>query len=126
MPLIEITSELDLAAPAPVRIDLPAGVSLPSGDLQLRDEAGDRVLPAQREGDHLFTLAGGMGAGKKQRLQVEARPRPGRVTLRDEGPHRLAIILPEGPFTVYNFDPAVARPFFYPVLAPGGKMVTRS
>jgi hypothetical protein len=126
MPLIEITSDLDLAAPAPVRIAIPTGASLPSGALQLKEEGGSRVLPAQREGESLFTLLGGMLSGKKLRFRVQAAAAAGQVTVKEDGPHRLAIALPDGPFTSYNFDPAVARPFFYPVLAPGGKMVTRS
>lgn len=129
MPVIEISSELDLVHPSPVWAPIPDGLVLPDGPLQLREEGSGRVVPAQREGDHLVAVLSGLGVGAKPRLHVETAPAAAanaKVTLKEEGAQALAIVLPEGPFTVYNFDPAIARPFFYPVFGPGGKPVTRN
>jgi methane monooxygenase PmoA-like len=126
MAIIELSSELDLNQPAPVRILIPAGMVLPTGGLHLREEGGSLVAPAQRDGDQVIAVLSGLKAGQKRRFRLEQGTAASGVTLKEEGPHALAILLPEGPFTTYNFDPAIARPFFYPVLGPGGKMVTRS
>ena len=53
MPLIEISPELDLVASAPIRVSLPPGAGLPAGALQLREEGGNLVAPAQRDGEEL-------------------------------------------------------------------------
>jgi hypothetical protein len=125
MPVIEISTVLDSLLPAPVAIPLPAGASLPAGPLQLKEEGGSRVMPAQRDGDGVVALVSGLKAGDRRRYRLEGGAAPGGVTLKEEGPHALAIALPEGPFTTYHFNPAVARPFFHPVAGPGGKRVTR-
>lgn len=124
MPAIEISAELDCLAPAPVRIST-AGTSLPPGALELREEGGSLTAPAQREGDAIIALVSGIKAGQKRRFRIEkASEQPG-VTLKEDGANALVIALPDGSFTTYNFDPAAARPYFYPVAGPGGKRITR-
>src|SRR5207244_341923 len=99
----------------------------PADPLELREEGGSAVAPAQRDGNVLVALVSGLHAGQKRRFRLEKAAGPGRgVTLKDAGPKAVEILLPEGSFTTYNFDPALARPFFYPVAGPGGKHVTRN
>jgi len=129
MSLIEIASELDVVDATPVWLAVPPGEVFPRDyALQLREEGGSRVLRVQRDGDRLVTLLPETPAHETLRFRLERAPSgaTSEVTLKEDGPHRLAIHLPEGLFTAYNFDPAIARPFFYPVLGPGGKMVTRN
>jgi hypothetical protein len=126
MALIEIVPILDCAQPVPVW--MPAPPQTPDGPLVLQEEGAGRSFPAQKVNERIVAVLPGYRAGQKRQFRVvkaTAAPGPG-VQLKEEGPHALAVLLPEGPFTTYNFDPAVARPFFYPVLGPGGKMVTRS
>jgi hypothetical protein len=124
MAVIEISTELDSLAPAPVRVPLPADVTLPIGPMQLRAPGTEPVV-AQRHGDALYALVSGLKAGETRRYQVERGPAFTPVALRDDGPHALAIVLPQGPFTTYHFGPELPRPFFYPVIAPGDRAVTR-
>jgi hypothetical protein len=132
MPLIEVSAELDCIEPTPIRIPVPAGASLPDGAFLLREDGGKRLFPAQREGDLVIALVSELAAGDEGRFRIELanaaedKKPDGKVKLTEIGPHELAIDLPDGRFTVYNFDPAIARPFFYPVLGPGGKAVTRN
>ena len=129
MAIIEITADLDHAGPTPVEIPLPAGMAMPGGSLRLVEVDGSLTVPAQADGDVLVALLPGVRAGMRSRFRLEgvSVAAPG-VKLREEGPTRLAIVLPEGVFTVYNFEfgPKEPKPFFYPVLGPGGKGVTRS
>jgi hypothetical protein len=124
--LIEITAQLDSLSTAPVRVTLPVGAALPKGPLQLREEGGSLTAPAQREGEYLFALLSGLKAGQKRRFRVEKGPEAKTVSLKEDGPGLLSILLPEGAFTTYHFEAALPRPFFYPVVGPGGRKVTRN
>lgn len=127
MAIIEITADLDTAHPTPVEVALPDGMSVPNGPVQLEDLRSGEVAPAQVEEDRLVALLPGAEAGMIRRYRLAAAERPkGRVTLKEVGEHQLAIVLPEGVFTVYNFDPKEPRPFFWPLHGPGQKQVTRS
>src|SRR5690242_11523356 len=126
MPLIEVSAELDCMLPAPVRIPVPKDAKLPAGPLRLREENGTGTAPAQTDGEGVVALVSGMRAGQKKRYHLEKGEAGPGVTLKEEGEHALALLLPEGQFSVYNFDPAAARPFFYPVNGPGGKPMTRN
>jgi len=126
MPSIEISAELDSLQPSPVRIAVPAGMKLPAGALQLREEGGAGVVPAQRDGDgHVVAILSGLKAGQKRRYRLEAGTAKEGVALKEEGAHALSIVLPDGAFTTYHFGPMLPRPFFHPVVGPGGKRVTR-
>lgn len=127
MAIFEITADLDSAVLTPVEISLPSGMTAPDGPLQLEDMESGAAVPAQMDGETLVALLPGASAGMSRRFRLAAAAAPqGRVQLKEEGPHTLAIILPDGPFTAYNFDPKEPRPFFFPVHGPGGKRVTRS
>lgn len=126
MPQYEISFEHDCPSPAPVRLSLPAGTVLPGGPLQLRDVSTGRTVPAQRDGDAVIALLSGMAGATRSRYRLERGAASPGLKLKDEGPHALAIILPEGLFTTYHFDPAVARPYFHPVVGPEGRKVTRA
>lgn len=124
MPTIEIVSELGCVSPAPVSIPL-GGTKLPDGPLQLRPDSGPPI-PAQRDGERLVAIFAKLPAGKPQRYRLDAGGTGTGVSLKDEGPNRLSLVLPEGPFSTYNYSPEVPRPYFYPVMGPGGKRVTRN
>lgn len=129
MAIIEITADLDHAGPTPVEISLPAGMTVPTGSLRLVEEGGSLTVPAQLDGATVVALLPGVRAGMRSRFRLESvSVAPAGVKLRDEGPTRLAIVLPDGVFTVYNYEfgPKEPKPFFYPVLGPGGKAVTRN
>lgn len=126
MAIIEISTSLDCTSAAPVRLEIPPGVSLPDGPLQLRADGGGEVIPAQRDGNEVVALVSGLRAGEKRRYHLEAGTAAAGVTLRDVGDGDLEIVLPEGPFTTYHYGPERVRPFFYPVLAPGGVGITRN
>lgn len=122
---LEVSCGQGLLHTAPVRFRPPA--RLPAGPLELRPEDGGAPAPVQRDGDELVAMLGGLqpGARRRYRLEQAAAPAPG-PTLRPEGEHALALLLPEGPFATYHWSPRVARPYFFPVLGPGGKRVTRA
>jgi hypothetical protein len=126
MPSIELLPELDASGSAPVWVELPTGTKLPEGALQVREEGGRVVAPAQREGDRLVFLLSGLQAGKKRRFRVEGAGAGAGVRLKEDGPAALSIVLPEGPFSTYRYDAQEPRPYLYPVLGPGGKPVTRN
>lgn len=123
MPILEITTPQDFLVPTPIWFGLPA--RRPSGGLLLKGRDGAPTLPIQVHGDRAVTVVQEVRAGKPLRFELTSGPRVGGVAVSDAGPHELAISLPEGPFTVYNTDPKIARPFCYPLNGPGGKGVTR-
>jgi hypothetical protein len=125
MPHIEISPEMDSQGAAPIRVAVPAGMKLPDGPLELRQRGGELLAPAQRDGDHLVAIISGLSAGQKAQFEVRPAQNSGKVTLKEAGEHALSIMLPEGLFTTYNFAPQAARPFFYPVIGPEDKRVTR-
>ncbi len=120
-----ITSVHDVRDATPVEIPLE-GRSAPAGPLVLREDRTGNVYPAQLEGDGAVAMVADFVADQPRRFLLTAGADKAPVKLSEQGEHGLAITLPEGPFTTYNFAPDLARPFFYPVLGPGGKMVTRN
>lgn len=121
MPVIEIVSEQDYPLPTPVEIPR-------EGSYRLKEVGGSLVLPAQGVADgKAMVLVPALKARERRRFEVlPAGSASERVRVKEAGPTELSITLPEGPFTSYNFSAEIARPFFFPVLGPGGKMVTRS
>ncbi len=124
MPHIEISSELDVLNPAPVRLPIPKGTDL-AHPLHLKEESGARVFPVQHDGDHLVALVSGLHAGKAERYRLERAAAASMVSVKPESGDRLSIVLPEGPFTSYHFASSEPRPFFWPVLGPGAKKMSR-
>jgi hypothetical protein len=132
----------------PVRFTLTAKDSIPAsviavqrpatlpeeGALRLRDETSGRELCAQVDSiqpDRLYLPVEGLDAGAKRSFEYLGTGGglcgPQGVEISDEGT-TLAIDVKGERFTRYHYTPeeAPARPFFYPVLAPGGVPVTRS
>jgi hypothetical protein len=104
----------------------------PDAGLLLNPVKGGEPVPAQMDGDELVAILAGFGQDEVREYRLAEAPQEcgvqaGGVKLKDEGPGALSIWLPEGHFTTYTFDPkATPRPFFFPVLGPGGKAVTRA
>ena len=122
MPIMEIVSEHDCLVPTPVT--LPKPERLP---IRLREQSTGLVLPAQDHRDGLMVVVPSLKAKEVRRFHVEpAGAQRVRMRTKAEGATVLSISTPEGHFTTYNFSSEVARPYFYPVLGPGGAMVTRS
>jgi Methane oxygenase PmoA len=128
MSTIEVTSELPLSLPAPVRIPLGAGVAGKSRFVMLREIGSGIAIPAQleTEGSALAVL-GPLEANAPRRFRVEdgeeAAP---SVEVKEAEAGALDVLLHGKPFTRYHCAESFARPFCYPVLGPGGKPVTRN
>ncbi len=125
MSLIEIASELDFHHPVPVRVELPPDLPISTGPVQLR-RADGRVFPAQRDGRDLVALISGIRGGEPQRFRVGLAADTSGVQVTQDGPSAIQIHLPDGLFTVFNYSPETAHPYFFPVVGPGGKHLTRS
>lgn len=130
---LRIKADHECTHPTPVWVDLPAGVDLPPGPLQLvpsragtpRSQGGGS-LPAQRSGRRLVTLVRRMHAGEHQfyDLQPGGGGAPG-VRLQAAGEGEISIDLAGEPFTTYHYGKGVIRPYLHPVLGPDGIPVTR-
>ncbi len=128
MSMLEVASELALNVAAPVRIAVPEERVPKSDSLALRDPASGSLAPAQKEGDgQLVALLGPFAAGERKRYELVAAPagRP-EVAVKPGGEGTLEIRLGDRLFTTYCFGSEVPRPFFYPVLGPGDRPVTRA
>lgn len=95
---------------------------------ELRDAvlaSGPDVVHLQQDGDHVVgVITVRDGNSDTVFRPTQARERPG-VSVADNGAE-IAIAVDGEPFTVYRYADVPARPFFWPVLAPGGIPVTRS
>lgn len=132
------TIELNVAAGPHARVDTPMSVELgaqAAGAKQARlteTETG-RAIPCQLDGTKLAFVLPGLGARQERRLKVELGAETvqhGGVKLTDKGEGGLAIEINGKPFTTYRYlpkgeYPVKARPFFYPLLGPGGVNATR-
>jgi hypothetical protein len=127
--IVEILPELTLAVASPVRIAVPEA-SLPAGSaFTLRDVERGSGFIAQRDGTGaLVAVIGPTVAGEARRYQVEAVARQDSPGVRVAGgaEKQLDVSIGGKPFTTYLYDSAFARPYFYPVLGPGGRPVTRN
>jgi hypothetical protein len=93
-----------------------------------------RVVPCQLDGTTLAFILPGLGSRAEARYAVELGgegSRHGGVKLTDKAENGLAVEINGKPFTTYRYlpkgeFPINARPFFYPVLGPGGIGVTRN
>jgi hypothetical protein len=126
MPVVELTVPAACAVPTPVEIPILVGSALPPGPLELHEMGGNRVFTAQSDGSRLVTVITGVAPGPPHRFRIERGAVGPGVNLANAGARALSIRLPEGLFLTYQFDSDIARPFFHPVLGPGGKAVTRA
>lgn len=117
----------------PMRVNLGAKLK---GSAQVRLSEADtgRPIPAQVDGEELVFILPALGAREERRLRVELGAeghKHGGVKLADSSASGLAIEINGKPFTTYRYlpegqFPTKARPFFYPVLGPGGVGMTRN
>lgn len=115
----------------PVVVELDAPLTCPC--LYVRERDTGLMIPGQMDGKNLAFILPGSGAGEQRTLQIEMGAKeyalPG-VRLTDRAEEGLAIEVQGKPFTTYRYLPAgefpiQARPFFYPLLGPGGVQMTR-
>jgi hypothetical protein len=125
MTTVIIQPAVTLRQPAPVRIPVPAGTTLPGDRLLLVDVTSGERVPAQRDGDKALVAVIGSLTGER-RFRIESSPaEAGGVTVDRKGLHVVEVRVGAQLLTEYNDDPANARPFFYPVIGPTGQPVTR-
>ena len=126
MNTIIIQPAVSVRQPAPVRIPLPPA-GAPGGDsFTLVDAASGERFPAQRDGERAVLAVIGPLAGVR-RFHLETAPAgSGTVRVHQTAPHHLEVNVGDQLMTAYDCDPANARPFFYPVIGPMGRAVTRS
>jgi hypothetical protein len=121
------------------RYDTPMTIEL--GDVaagqkqaKLTETDTGRAIACQLDGTKLAFILPGLGAKEERKLSVELGaegPRHGGVKLTDNAENGVAIEINGKPFTTYRYlpkgeYPIKARPFFYPVLGPGGIGMTRN
>jgi hypothetical protein len=110
---------------APVRIPLPADGSLNSDCFTLVDLASGEQIPAQRDGEKaVIAVIGPLASERRFRVEPAAAGQEG-VRVGQKGPQEIEISVGGQLLTAYHYDPANARPFFYPVIGPTGQSVTR-
>lgn len=102
----------------PITLNCPAG-SVPSGLT-----SSGRVIPVQRDGDRAALILPAMEAGTEQTWTPEGVVTVGGVMLEDDG-KTITVHLDNRPFTAYHYANVPARPYFWPLLAPGDIEVTR-
>ena len=102
----------------PIVVPCPDG-PIPAG---LRCSAG--VVPVQHDGDRLAMMLPSVEAGAEQMWEPDDAVTVGGVMLQDDG-ESITVCLDGQDFTVYRYADVPARPYFWPVLAPGGIEVTR-
>jgi len=133
-----VAVELNIFAGPHARVDTPVSVDLceaAKGAKQARLTEVDtgRAIPCQLDGTKLVFVQPGLGARTERTLRVELGvegAQHGGVKLTDKGESGLAVEVNGKPFTTYRYlpkgeCPINARPFFYPLLGPGGVNVTR-
>lgn len=114
-----------LPLPTPIRITLPAAAAPAGVALVLVDMASGQRIAAQRDGDRdVVAVIGPLKGECRFRLESGSVPADG-VKVERAGSHRTEIRLGDQLFTAYEHDPAVARPYFYPLIGPTGQSVTR-
>lgn len=107
------------------RILCPVRVPWQSDETPGSVAIGNSLAAAQCDGSDLFFLAGPLDAGEIGEYTPVDSPEVGGVRLEEEG-GRIRVTIDGEEFTSYNYDGVPARPYFWPVLAPGGIPVTRA
>jgi hypothetical protein len=119
------------AGPHP-RSQCPVSIPWPHDAAPPAVEFNGTPFPAQKSGDRLFFIIpyaskdGGVWAGTLKTVgSTSNQPVYNGIELKDTG-SAIAVKLDEQDFTTYNYADVPARPYFWPVLAPGGIPVTRA
>ena len=108
----------------PVRLPLPE--NLPAGPLWLERDGTAARLPAQRVGDQLLVVLDRLSRGESALYHLASGDEaPGGVRV-TESNERLDVAIDGAAFTSYHVAASGVRPYFYPLLGPGGVAMTRS
>lgn len=110
------------------RRDCPVGFAatdLPEGPLWLVDAGSGQRTPLQRLGDEAVAIVNDLPRGKAATFQVEVGEPVEGVVLR-EGHEAIEVLINGAPFTTYRYAADEVRPYFYPLLGPGGLAMTRN
>lgn len=126
MTTVILQSTVPLRQPAPVRVPIPGAAGRLGDSLVLVDEATGERIPAQRDGaDTVVAVVSGLEGERRFRLEPASGGTAG-VSVERTAPHRIEVRVGGDLLTAYEYDPAIARPFFYPVIGPAGQGVTRN
>lgn len=105
----------------PVFVKTPRPVE---GAVRVLDTSTGASLPAQTTSDgHLAFIADSLSAGETRAYETQPYPSPELVQLEDDG-ESMRVSVGAEPFTTYKYSAEQKRPYFYPVLGPGGKELT--
>ena len=85
------------------------------------------VMPVQADGEKFAAIVPNIEAGSEAAFVASATTSTGAggVTVSDDGA-RIEVALDGEPFTTYHYGGVPARPYFWPLLAPGGVPVKRA
>jgi hypothetical protein len=108
----------------PVDVPIPGG--LPTEPLALSDEASGVVLPVQRIGDRLAFVLDGLQRGERRRFRLLSVAANADGVRLDERADSIDVTVDGQAFTTYRFGSSEVRPYFYPLLGPGGTAMTRN
>jgi hypothetical protein len=107
------------------RVDCPIALpwDLPETPQSLR--LGSQSVPVQREGDTLYFLPLPLEKGERAVYEMDDTVSETRVHMKlDES--QIQILVQDELFTIYRFAETPARPYFWPLYAPGGVPITRA
>ncbi|MAE59919.1 MAG: hypothetical protein CMJ49_01030 [Planctomycetaceae bacterium] len=89
-----------------------------------------KAIASQVYDGQLYFVMDRLAAGERAALRYDSAGKSGRgsrvVLNHQEGAQRIEIRVGRKAFATYCYDPAVARPYFYPFLGPGGAQLTRA
>ena len=117
--------KLAIKAGTRARAHCPVFIPRPDGPAPDYLVAGEEVVPLQVDGDRLAAVIPALEAGLERRYVSAAGQHVGGVVLADDGA-AISVVLDGEPFTCYTYSGVPARPYFWPVFAPGGVPVTRA
>ncbi len=117
--------KLIIKAGVRARRHCPIVMPCPSGPTPSGLVAGEEIVPLQHEGDTLAAIVPSVEAGSERRYVSAEVHHVGGVALSDDGA-AISVELDGELFTRYQYGGVPARPYFWPVLAPGGVPVTRA
>jgi len=109
---------------APVSVPL---TNVPDGPLAVRNLAGRETTPAQRTKHGLVFLMSDLAAGAEAAFEIATTAAGSDGVQLNERDGELEVTIAGEKFTRYRFaGEGLARPYFWPVLGPGGREVTRA
>jgi len=112
------------AGPHP-RVHCPLRLKWSEGEAPESLRLGGTAVAVQQDGDDLVFIPRSLEAGATETYVPGDAAEASEVQLTDSG-DQIAITVNGQPFTNYWYGGVPARPYFWPVLAPGGVPVTRA